>query len=258
MVDANIQRKIIQAADINSDDAVLEIGPGLGALTEDLARRAACVIAIEKDQGLFKILKQQLSRYANLKFMRADILDVNLTKITDKKLKVISNLPYYISTPIIGYLLEEQRQRIKDVFITVQDEVGRRLLTNRGNKGYSALTILVRYFTQPRLLFSISKRSFYPQPKVDSVFIHLHVLQQPAVRVNNQEQFFKIVKACFQQRRKTIANSLAHHLINIEKDTIVQALKEADVDNQRRPEELSLEQFARIEEAFYRRGYKIA
>ena len=109
-------------------------------------------------------------------------------------MKIIGNLPYYISTPIIGYLLEEQRERIKDIFITVQREVGKRLVAERGNKDYSALTILVRYFTKPRLLFSLSKRSFYPQPKVDSVFVHLHLLKQPAVQVNNQRQFFKIVK----------------------------------------------------------------
>jgi 16S rRNA (adenine1518-N6/adenine1519-N6)-dimethyltransferase len=258
LVDANIQRKIIQAADINSQDTVLEIGPGLGALTEDLARQAAWVIAVEKDKALFKVLKQGLSKYKNLKFMRADILDVNLTKITDKRLKVIGNLPYYIGTPIVGYLLEEQRERVKDIFITVQYEVGRRLVAERGSKDYAALTMLVRYFTKPELLFSLPKRSFYPQPKVDSVFVHLHILKEPPVNLNSQKQFFKIIQACFQQRRKTITNSLAHHLINIEKDKVAQALSEAGVDIKKRPEDLSINQFAQIEDAFYKRGYKVA
>jgi len=257
LVDANIQRKIIQSAEINSPDVVLEIGPGLGALTEDLSRQAAEVIAVEKDKGLFKFLLQNYSNYENLKLMRSDILDVNFNKITNKKLKVIGNLPYYISTPIIGYLLEEQRARIKDIFITVQQEVGRRLVAKGGRKDYSALTILVQYFTTPRILFSLPKRSFYPQPKVDSVFVHLQMLTRPRVKVNSQPQFFKIVQACFQQRRKTILNSLTHKMTNLKKDHLQQALGEGDIDTQARPERLSVEQFARIEDIFYNRGIKL-
>ncbi|MFC1632483.1 16S rRNA (adenine(1518)-N(6)/adenine(1519)-N(6))-dimethyltransferase RsmA [Candidatus Omnitrophota bacterium] len=257
LVDANIQKKLIQATRINPTDQILEIGPGLGALTEDLAKQAQEVIAVEKDKGLFKILQRNLNKYSSLKFMRADILDVNINKITEADLKVIGNLPYYISTPIIGYLLEEQRNNIAEIFITVQREVGKRLVAETRTKDYSSLSIMVQYFTDAKILFAIPKKAFYPQPRVDSVFVRLAVLPQPRVQVHQQEQFFKIVQACFQQRRKTMANSLAHRLVDIEKEQIACALKEAGIDPQQRPETVAVEGFAELEHCFYKRGYAI-
>lgn len=249
-----IQRKIIDAVDIKADEEVLEIGPGLGALTEDLARQSLRVIAIEKDRALARILQEMLSGYKNLQIIHQDILKTDIGKVCRKKVKAVGNLPYYITTPIIGYLLEEQRENIKEIFITVQDEVGRRLLARAGNKDYSAITILVQYFTKPELLFSIPKKAFYPQPKVNSVFIRLRILEEPPVRVNNSEQFFKIVRACFNQRRKIILNSLTHKLGKAKKERIQQILKEAGIDFQVRPERLPLDKFAAIENVFYREG----
>ena len=268
LVDAWSKKKIIEAIDLKPDDEILEIGPGLGALTEDLAKQAALILAVEKDKALARILKMRLSGYKNLKIFHQDILQFDLEKFTSldskhltgftkKKLKVVGNLPYYITTPIIGHLLEEQRERIEDIFITVQHEVGKRLVAKKGIRDYSAITILTQYFTKPEILFSIPKRAFYPQPKVNSVFIHLRILKKPSVNLNNQEQFFKIVRACFNQRRKTILNSLAHRLKELEKEKIQQIFKETDLDERLRPERLSMAEFAKIEALFYRKGVRL-
>lgn len=257
LVDEWVQRRIIAAIDIKPDDEILEIGPGLGALTEDLAQKASRVFAVEKDKALARVLQERLSGYKNLQIIHQDILQFAIEKFTRKKLQVVGNLPYYITTPIIGYLLEEQREKIKDIFITVQDEVGRRMLSKSGTKNYSALTIFVQYFTKPKILFSIPKRTFYPQPKVDSVFVHLALLKRPKVCVNNQEQFFKIVRGCFQQRRKTILNSLSHQLKRIKKEKIRQILQGENINFQARPEELLLNDFAKIENVFYKRRIRL-
>ena len=256
LVDAQIKRKIIDTLDIKADDEVLEIGPGFGALTEDLAQGAGRVFAVEKDRALARTLQKMLARYGNLQIIHQDILKTNFAQLTKQKVKVLGNLPYYITTPIIGYLLEQQLKNIKEILITVQYEVARRLVATTGTKDYSALTIFVQYFTKPEQLFPIPKRAFYPQPKVDSEFVRLKVLTEPSVKVNLQERFFKIVRSCFSQRRKTILNSLTHQLPKTERPQIQQILKETGVDFQARPERLSLEQFAKIEDAFNQKGVK--
>ena len=256
LVDQQAQKRIIQAIDVKAAEEIVEIGPGLGALTEDLALQTNKVFAVEKDKGLVRILQQRLSRYTNLQIIHQDILKFDIKKSTHKKVKIVGNLPYYITTPIIGYLLEQQRKNLKEIFITVQHEVGRRLVAKGGSRDYSSFTIFVQYFSEPKILFSIPKRAFYPQPKVDSVFVHLDILKAPRVKVNNQKQFFKIVRACFNQRRKTILNSLAHRLEKQAKDKIQQILQEENIDFQARPERLSLDDFARIENAFYKRRIK--
>lgn len=257
LVDTQIQKKIIKAIDINPDDEILEIGPGLGALTEDLAIQAAKVVAVEKDRALARVLQQRLSGYLNLQIICQDILQFDIGRFIHREAKVVGNLPYYITTPILGYLLEKQRGNLKEVFITVQEEVGRRMLAREGDRDYSAITVLIRYFTEAKTIFSIPKRAFYPQPKVNSVLIYLRILDRPRIKVNNEEQFFRIIHTCFSQRRKTILNSLTHSLNKIEKGRIQQILAEAAVGFQRRPENLSLDEFARIEEAFYERSIRL-
>lgn len=255
LVDEWAKERIVNSIDMKPTDEILEIGPGLGALTQDLAKQAAVVFAVEKDKAFARVLSKMLSGYKNLRIIHQDILKINLASLSKKEMKIIGNLPYYITTPIIGYLLEEQRKSLKEIYITVQDEVGRRLVAKPGTKDYSALSIFVQYYTQTQLLFSIPKRAFYPQPKVNSVFVHLHILKEPCVKVNNQEQFFKIIRSCFNQRRKTILNSLTHKLKKKQgKEKIQQVLKEASIDFQARPERLSLDEFARIEAAFYKKG----
>ena len=254
LIDPHMQKRIIEAIDIKPTDEILEIGPGLGALTQYLAEQAGVVFAVEKDRALTRVLSEMLSGYKNLKLIHQDILKTNVAALTQRTMKIVGNLPYYITTPIIGHLLESQRDSLKAIFVTIQEEVGKRMLAQPGSKDYSALTIFVRYFTDARRLFSIPKRAFYPQPKVDSVFVHLRILDKPRVKVNNQQQFFKIVRRCFSQRRKTILNSLAHKL---KKDRIEKALRAEGLDVGLRPETLSIEEFAKIEDIFYKRRIRV-
>lgn len=258
LVDGEIRRRIIQAIDIKPEDEILEIGPGLGALTEDLAQAAAKVFAIEKDIGLARILGAKLFEYRNLNVITNDILQVEFEKLTPGKLKVVGNLPYYITTPIIAYLLEKERSHVKDVFITVQYEVGKRIVAQKNSRDYASLSVFAQYFTAARILFSIPKRAFYPQPKVDSVVMHLQILKQPAVAVKQQEQFFKIVRSCFNQRRKTIANSLTQRLDKQDKLTVQQILTQQGINLRARAEDLSLQDFADIERALSKKeGFRL-
>ncbi|MFH0790152.1 MAG: 16S rRNA (adenine(1518)-N(6)/adenine(1519)-N(6))-dimethyltransferase RsmA [Candidatus Omnitrophota bacterium] len=257
LVDENIQTRIIQAMSISPEDCLLEIGPGLGALTETLARQAACLIAVDKDKAFIKILQNNLSNYNNIKLFCADILKFEIGKCNNNQLKVIGNLPYYITTPIIAYLLEKQRRWIKEIYITVQEEVGKRLLAQPGNKDYSALTILIQYWTTANLLFNIPKRAFYPQPKVDSVFLKLKVRTHPAVIVQDEAQFFTIVHTIFNKRRKTLLNSLTHKMEKAERLRIQQLLEEIGINYQTRPEQMSIDDFAKIEHNFYNRGIRL-
>ena len=254
LVDSGIKKRIISAVDLSPGDCILEIGPGLGALTEDLSCGAAKVLAVEKDKGLIRVLRQRLAGYKNLRLIHQDILKFDLE---EEQVKVVGNLPYYITSPIIAYLLEKQRGRIGGIFITVQNELGRRLSAQKDNKDYSALSVMVQYFTQAEILFSIPKRAFYPQPKVDSVFVHLALRKQPGIKVNNEQQFFKIVRSCFQKRRKTILNCLSYNFKKEQKAFIQSVLKDSGVNLFSRAENLSLGDFARIEQGFYQRGIRI-
>ncbi len=242
LVDSNIKDRIISALDLKSGENVLEIGPGLGALTDDLAVSGAFITAVEKDKGLYRVLKQRLSASQNLNLIHEDILNY---KLSGKKIKVIGNLPYYISTPIVCFLLEENRNKLTDIFVTVQYEVGKRLAAEKNTKDYSSISVFTRYFTRPEILFTIPKKAFYPQPKVDSVFLRLELREKPAVQVDDERQFFKIVRKCFGQRRKTILNSLTHKLNKGQKQAVQECLQGV-IDLQSRPENLSLSDFARI------------
>ncbi|MBN3038082.1 MAG: 16S rRNA (adenine(1518)-N(6)/adenine(1519)-N(6))-dimethyltransferase RsmA [Candidatus Omnitrophica bacterium] len=251
LVDAYMKDKIIKAIDIKETEDILEIGPGLGALTDDLADKSARVVAIEKDRALAHLLQKNLAKCKNLKVIHEDILETDLADLGRKVFKVVGNLPYYITTPIIIYLLEKERMQVHDIYVTLQEEVGRRLAAKRGTKDYASISVLVQYYTNPKLLFTIPKRAFYPQPKVNSVFVHFSMLVEPPVQVHSEEQFFKIVRACFNQRRKTILNSLFHKLKNIKKDDLHNILRKAGIDSARRPEELSIQEFAIIENIFH-------
>ena len=256
LVDAHLQQKIIDAVNISSDEAIIEIGSGLGALTEDLATRAAKVVTVEKDRGMVRVLGQRLSKYNNLKIINQDVLKVDLAHFFKKQVKVIGNLPYCITTPIISLLLEAGVKSFSDIFITVQHEVAKRLVAKQNHKDYSSLSVFIQYFTDPVMLFTIPKKAFYPQPRVDSVFMHLRLLKKPAVSVRDQEQFFKIVHRAFGQRRKTIVNSLSAKLGKQEKQKIEEALESLGIKRSLRAENLSLKDFARIEDVLYKRGIR--
>lgn len=250
LVDQNIQQKIIQSCQIKPDDFVLEIGAGLGALTKDLAASCRELVAVEKDKRFVPILKEKLADFSNLKILEDDILKIKLRKVFKnlyrRKIKVIGNLPYYITTPIIFHLLE-QKEVIDYIFITIQKEVGERILANPGGKDYGRLSLGVQYLTSPKLLFNIPKGAFYPKPRVDSCFLKLAVKENLVPPVADLELFFKLIEYSFNQRRKIILNSLADKkCIFLKKEELGGVLKKAQINPTCRPETLSIEDFARL------------
>lgn len=252
LIDANIKGKIISEADISKGDIILEIGPGLGAITIDLAETGAAVFAVEKDKKAFAILQDLVAdTFPNLTLISGDILEFDLNSIgASKKIKVIGNLPYYITTPIVEYLIAN-RQLVDSMLIMVQREVANRLLAAPGTKDYSSLSCFVQYYTKPRYLHTIKRGSFCPMPDVDSSLIKLDMLQKPSVDVKDEAFFFRIVRGAFNQRRKSIINSLSREeVLDMPKDDLSAILKRAGIDPSVRPEMLSLADFARLANAF--------
>ncbi|MDD5495506.1 MAG: 16S rRNA (adenine(1518)-N(6)/adenine(1519)-N(6))-dimethyltransferase RsmA [Candidatus Omnitrophica bacterium] len=251
LIDGNIKDKIIKEAGVKKGETVLEIGPGMGELTMDLAESAADVYAVEKDPKAFLILKGLTGVVRpNLKIFQQDILDFSFKSISSpKNVRVIGNLPYYITTPIVEYLIRNKRY-IKDILITVQKEVADRLLASPGNKDYASISCFVQYHTRPAYIYTIKRTSFYPEPGVDSSLIRLDVLEKPSVSVDDEELFFKIIRGAFNQRRKTVINSLSRRdVLDMPKEELAKILREAEIDPTQRPEHLSLADFARIANA---------
>lgn len=251
LIDGNIKDKIISAAGIRKSDEVLEIGPGLGALTLDLAARAASVYAVEKDTRAVNILKEELGGKApNLHLYNNDILEFDISKASlGRKLKVIGNLPYYITTPIIEYLIDN-KDLIELAVITIQREVANRIMALPGTKDYGSLSCFVQYHMKAEYIHTIRHASFFPEPEVDSSILRLNFLNKPLVKVRNEEKFFAIIRGSFNQRRKTILNSLSREaVLGMPKEELGVILKGTGIDPSRRPESLSLEEFARISDA---------
>lgn len=230
LVDKNIQEKIIDVCRVTQKNIVLEIGSGRGEITGHLVNKAKKVIAIELDKGLCNILKSRFASCANFKLLNSDILKLDLSKYGH--LKVIANIPYYISTPIITHLIK-YRSSIKTIFLTIQKEVGLRLVAGPGSKDYSSFSCFVQYYTEPKIHFSIKSVSFWPKPKVDSCFIELKVRARPLVKVSDEDMFFKVIRTAFNQRRKQLKNSLS-------------GLLPEDKLSQARAEDLSISDFARL------------
>jgi 16S rRNA (adenine1518-N6/adenine1519-N6)-dimethyltransferase len=237
--DDNIKKKIIDVCSLSQRDNVLEIGPGLGVLTGEIAKRVKSLIAIEKDTRLYKYLLELLKDCKNLTLINEDILKF---KITKKLSKVIGNIPYNISSPLIEHLIN-QKDKIGIIYISLQKELAERIIAKPGSKHYGSFSLFVQYHTLPKIKFIIKKGSFRPKPKVDSVFIELFIRKAPAVKVKNEELLFKIIRNCFNQRRKMISNTLKD-LLSIEE--ILRIHKQIGVDPHIRPENLSLEDFAKI------------
>lgn len=251
LIDGNIKDKIIGAAHIAKGDVVLEIGPGLGALTIDLARSEAAVYAVEKDRKAFPILKDIVrDDFPNLKLCCGDILNFDLNNIRDsEKVKVIGNLPYYITTPIIEYLIKN-RTSIASILITVQREVANRFLASPGSEDYGSISCFIQYHTRPSYIHTIKKTSFWPVPDVDSSLIRLEILPKPAVSVRDEELFFRIIRGTFNQRRKSIINSLGREsVLNLSKERLSKVLAGIGVDPAIRPQSLSLSDFATLSNA---------
>ncbi|MCL6638424.1 MAG: 16S rRNA (adenine(1518)-N(6)/adenine(1519)-N(6))-dimethyltransferase RsmA [Firmicutes bacterium] len=256
LIDGNIIRKIVDAAGVGCDDAVVEIGPGLGALTATLARRAKSVIAVEIDRGLIPVLTETLAGAGQVRVFCRDALKTDFDALVEeqtggvygkkgKPYKLLANLPYYITSPLIMHLLTN-RFHLSRMVVMVQLEVAARLAARPGTGDYGALTVAVNYFTSPALLFRVPRTVFYPVPAVDSAVVRLDARPEPPVAVADESLFFKIVRASFGQRRKTILNALAGAGLELSREARLEALDRAGIDAGRRGETLSLEEFAAL------------
>ncbi|MGC6767311.1 16S rRNA (adenine(1518)-N(6)/adenine(1519)-N(6))-dimethyltransferase RsmA [Enterococcus sp. LJL128] len=253
LTEPNILRKIVETAEIDRQTNVIEVGPGIGALTEHLARHGAEVLAFEIDDRLIPVLKDTLSPYDNVTVVHQDVLKADLsTEIKrvfkqELPIKVVANLPYYITTPIMMHFLESDLE-IAEMIVMMQKEVADRISAKPGTKAYGSLSIAVQYYMEAAVAFIVPKTVFVPQPNVDSAIITLKRRAQPAVQVTNEKEFFKLTKASFQLRRKTLWNNLTHFYGKDEKTVtwLKISLNEAEIEPSRRGETLSLEEFARL------------
>lgn len=249
LIDTHVLDKIIRAADITKDDFVLEIGPGIGTMTQYLAEAAGEVCAVEIDKNLIPILQDTLKDYDNVTVINNDILKVDIRKMADEKnqgrpIKVVANLPYYITTPIIMGLFENHVP-VESITVMVQKEVADRMQVGPGTKDYGALSLAVQYYAEPYIVANVPPNCFMPRPKVGSAVIRLTRHSQPPVQVNNEKLMFQIIRASFNQRRKTLANSLKNYEgLSFDKEEIEQAIAACGFQPAIRGEALSLEEFA--------------
>ncbi len=253
LVDKNILNKIISACQLNKTDTILEIGPGLGVLTEEISKLAKKVTAVELDNRLCSLLKDKFRGSKNVEIIHKDILKVKIPNLKslngmDKAITVIGNLPFYITTPIITHLLG-QRQYIRNIYITVQKEVAKRFVAQPKTDDYSAFSCFVQYYTKPKILFYIKRNSFQPAPKVDSAFIRLDIYEKPPLIVRDEALFFKIIRIGFNQRRKMLKNNLKSLIVDgraLSATDIISLFEESGLSCSARAEELSLSDFARL------------
>lgn len=249
LIDDNVIDKILDGARLSEGDKIIEVGPGIGTLTREMGKVADKVVAIEIDKTLIPILKDTLGEFENIEVVNQDILKVDVQGLVNEKLsggpvKLVANLPYYITTPIVMKFLEEDIP-VTDIVVMVQKEVADRMNAGPGTKDYGALSIAVQYYCDTEIVAKAPRHMFIPQPNVDSTVIGLHVREEKKYKVDSEEVFFKTVKAAFGQRRKTLLNALGT-LGFLDKDEIREVLQEANIDEKRRGETLSIEEFANL------------
>lgn len=258
LVDRHVLNKIIEASHITKDDVVIEIGPGIGSLTQELAEHAKQVIAIEIDQQLIPILEDTLSAYDNITILNEDVLKVDLVKLAKetnngKPIKVVANLPYYITTPIIMGLFESHVP-VESITVMVQKEVADRMKADPGTKDYGALSLAVQYYSKPYIVANVPPNCFMPRPKIGSAVIRLTGHTTKPVDVKDEKLMFRLIRASFGQRRKTLINSLYNHLKDIyDKEPLKEAIESTGLQINIRGEALSLEAFAALANALYER-----
>ena len=251
LIDTHVLDKIIHAAHITKEDMVLEIGPGIGTMTQYLAEAAGKVIAVEIDRNLIPILEDTLSEYNNVRVINEDVLKLDLRKLADEKnggkaIKVVANLPYYITTPIIMGLFENHVP-VESITVMVQKEVADRMQTGPGNKDYGALSLAVQYYAEPYIVANVPPNCFMPRPKVGSAVIRLTRHETPPVEVKDEKLMFDIIRASFNQRRKTLANGLNNSdKITCSKEIITKAIEKLGKGASVRGEALSLQEFAKL------------
>lgn len=243
LIDDSVLEDIIEAADISNNDFVIEIGPGIGTLTRKLLERAGKVCVIELDDKLIPILKEELKGYENLEIIHGDALKVDFDKLAcnEESVKIVANLPYYVATPIISKLIKS-RCNFKSITIMIQKEVAERITAKPGTKEYGALSLLVQYYSSIDVIRKVPPSAFIPQPKVDSAVINIKKFDKPAVKVENENLFFKVIRESFNMRRKTLFNALKN--LKLDKEMMLKAFEKAEIDPGRRGETLSLQEFA--------------
>lgn len=248
LIKRGIVDEIVKAADLQEGEPVLEIGPGIGTLTQGLAQSGANVTAIELDTRLLEVLDTTLAQYSNVTIVHGDVLKLDVQSIMNNKpFKVVANLPYYITTPIIMSLLES-RLPIERLVVMVQKEVALRMVAKPGTKDYGALSVAVQYYTKPDIVLDVPPKSFLPAPAVTSSVIRCVLRDKPPVDVVDEKLFFRVVKAGFAQRRKTFANTMK--TTGLSKDRIEELLAKANIDGQRRGETFTLQEFADVANAW--------
>lgn len=252
LIDENVINTSIEKSNINEEDLVIEIGPGLGTLTEFLLEKAGRVICVELDKRMINILEERFFLYKNFEVINNDILKVDLNKIIDenkqkynlKNAKIVANLPYYITTPIIMKLLEN-KINIESITVMIQKEVAERLSEIPGGKNTGAITYTVYYYGETEKLLEVPKTAFIPEPSVTSEVIKINIRKEPPVKVEDEKSFFNLIKIAFLQRRKTLLNSLTNNGIS-NKEELTSILKSLDIDERIRSEKLTIEDFANI------------
>ncbi len=247
LIDQNILDNIVEGSNISKDDYVIEVGPGIGSLTQNIAEKSKSVVAIEIDKTLIPILNDTLKDYSNVEVINEDVLKLDLHKLINEKFKgnrakVIANLPYYVTTPIIMKFLEE-RVPVQSLTIMIQKEVADRMQAKPGTKDYGALSIAVQYYCNPKILLKVPPSVFIPQPKVESTVIKLDILETPKVYVENEDLFFALVKDAFGKRRKTLLNALSTGDLKLNKDLLKDVLFSSGIDENRRGETLTIEEY---------------
>lgn len=251
LIDTSVLERIIDSAEITRDDCVLEIGPGIGTMTQYLAERAREVVTVEIDKALIPILEDTLSAYDNVTVINDDILKVDINQIVEEKnggkpIKVVANLPYYITTPIIMGLFES-RVPLKSITIMVQKEVADRIKVGPGTKDYGALSLAVQYYAYPEIVANVPPNCFIPRPNVGSAVIRLTRYENPPVEVQDEKKMFSLIRASFNQRRKTLVNGLCNAGgLNIQKEEVLQVLEKMGLPATIRGETFTLEQFAEL------------
>ncbi|MCA0170795.1 16S rRNA (adenine(1518)-N(6)/adenine(1519)-N(6))-dimethyltransferase RsmA [Bacillus sp. RAR_GA_16] len=259
LIDSNVLTKIVDQAELMPESGAIEIGPGIGALTEKLAKQAKKVVAFEIDQRLLPILDDTLSPYPHVHIRHTDVLEADVHQVIAEEfeegqdLMVVANLPYYVTTPILMKLLEEKLP-VRGIVVMIQKEVAERIAAKPGSKEYGSLSLAVQYHAVAKTALTVPKTVFVPKPNVDSAVLHLELRDEPPVDLLDEAYFFEVIRASFGQRRKTLLNNLQNNLLSKdEKPMIEEVLMETGIDGRRRGETLSMEEFAALSNAFYKR-----
>ena len=259
LIDKSVLSGIVEAAGVTDNDLVLEIGPGIGSLTQYLAESAGKVVAVEIDRGLLPVLEDTLSEYDNVTVINQDILKVDIDRIVtesnnNRPIKVVANLPYYITTPIIMKLFEGGAL-IESITVMIQKEVADRMVAEPGSKDYGSLSLAVGYYAEAVKVMDVSPSSFIPQPGVGSAVVNLVRYTKPVVEVNDEKYMFEIIRTSFNQRRKTLSNSLSNNPnLGVSREDVTNALQKMGVDEKARGEILSLRQFAELSDILQSKG----